>query len=103
MAAMSSEYIIILEPGREGMPDNHTPQEQEILREHFEYLKSLTDRGVAVIAGHTTEAPVMGIVVFRADDRPAADAIMSSDPAIDKGVLKGRLADFRIALLQGHG
>ena len=102
MADMSCEYIMFLEPGREGMVDNPTPEEGTKVEAHFQYLKSLTDRGVVVMAGRTTEPPFTGIVVFRSEDGTAAEAIMSNDPAVEAGVFRGRISEFRIALLQGQ-
>ena len=102
MADMSCEYIMFLEPGREGMVDNPTPEEGTKVEAHFQYLKSLTERGVVVMAGRTTEPPFTGIVVFRSEDGTAAEAIMSNDPAVEAGVFRARVSEFRIALHQSQ-
>ncbi len=95
---MSSEFIISLEPARDGMVDSPTPEEAEAVQRHFEYLKRLTDEGMVILAGRTTEPPFVGIVVLDADSREGAEAIMAEDPAIIAGVFAGRVSTFQIAL-----
>jgi uncharacterized protein YciI len=96
------EFICFIEPTRAAMVDEPTDAEAAALEAHFQYLKSLTKRGVVVLAGRTTERPHVGIVIFRAADRDAAEAIMQNDPALRAGVFKPRLQPFRIALPQGR-
>jgi uncharacterized protein YciI len=91
-------YIIFLEPAREAMPDDPTDAEAEAVNKHFHYLKRLTEEGVVRLAGRTIEAPHRGIVIFDAESREAAQAIMNGDAAISAGVFKARLAPFGVAL-----
>ena len=94
-----SEFIYLIEPVREGMVEKPTDEEEAAAVEaHFQYLKSLTEQGTVVLAGRTTEPPHVGLVIFRAADRAAAEAIMDDDPAIKAGVFAPRLQPFRIAL-----
>lgn len=95
------DFICFIEPTRDGMVDEPTDAETAAVEAHFQYLKSLTEQGVVVLAGRTTEPPHVGIVIFRAADRAAAEAIMHDDPAVKAGVFKPRLQPFRIALHQG--
>ena len=98
---MPVEFIIFLEPARGGMVDDPTPEEAALVQRHFEYLKKLTDEGVVIVAGRTTEAPHVGVVVLRAGDRANAEAIVRGDPAIDAGVFRARVSGFRVALAAG--
>ena len=93
-----SEFIYLIEPVREGMVEKPTDEEEAAVEAHFQYLKSLTGQGVVVLAGRTTGPPHVGLVIFRAADRAAAEAIMDDDPAIKAGVFAPRLQPFRIAL-----
>ena len=95
------EFICFIEPARQGMVDEPTDAEAAAVEAYFQYLKSLTEQGIVVLAGRTTEPPHVGIVIFRAADRAAAEAIMDDDPAIKAGVFTPRLQPFRIALHQG--
>ena len=80
-----------------------TQEESAIIEEHFQYLKVLTEKGVVKLAGRTLttgEIP-FGLVVFRAESEEAAHAIMDSDPAVKKGVMRATLFPFRVVLMQG--
>jgi uncharacterized protein YciI len=98
----SDEFICFLEPAREGMVEEPTDAEAAAVEAHFRYLQSLTEQGVIVLAGRTLEKPHVGIIILRAADRSAAEAIMHDDPALRAGVFRARLQPFRIALLQGR-
>ena len=100
MGPMSSQFIIFLKPARDGMVQNPTAEEAANVQAHFEYLRSLTEQGMVVLAGRTTEPPFMGIVICRVEDRAAAEAIMNDDPAVRAGTFHARLSEFRIALHQ---
>ena len=102
MDPMSSEFLYQMEPAREAMVDDPTEEESARIQEHFQYLKSLAEQGVVVLAGRTTERPFTGLVVIRAADRAEAEALMDRDPAIRAGVFRGRMSPFRIALLLGQ-
>jgi uncharacterized protein YciI len=95
-----SEFICFIEPAREGMVDQPTDAEAAAVEKHFQYLQSLTAQGIGVLAGRTTEPPFVGLVIFRAADRSAAEAVMHDDPAVRASVFRPRLQPFRIALLQ---
>ena len=77
-----------------------TAHEQEVVEEHFRYLKDLADKGVVILVGRTlnTDESAMGITVFRAESETAARQIMNNDPAIKNHVMTGTLFPFRIAL-----
>jgi len=79
---MSSEFICFIEPARQGMVEQPTDTEAAAVEAHFQYLKSLTEQGIVVLAGRTTEPPHVGLVIFRAADRSAAETIMNDDPAV---------------------
>ena len=95
------EFICFIEPARAGLVDEPTSAEAAAVEAHFQYLQSLTEQGIVVLAGRTTEQPHVGIVIFRAADRATAEAIMGDDPALRAGVFRPRLQPFRIALLHG--
>jgi uncharacterized protein YciI len=69
---------------------------------HFQRLKTATDAGQVIFAGRTPEAgdKTMGLVVFTAEDEPAARAFMLGDPCVSAGVMLGELRPFSLALLR---
>src|SRR3954447_9068333 len=79
-----------------------TPQEQESVAAHFEYLKQLTADGVMILVGRTlnTDESTFGIAIFKAESEDEARAIMLADPAVANGVMRAELFPYRIALLR---
>jgi uncharacterized protein YciI len=73
---------------------------------HFAELQRLAADGIVLLAGRTDEAgpngrmakDTLGIVVFRATDRAAAEALMAADPAVGAGVMRAKVHAFRVAV-----
>src|SRR5215470_5086088 len=98
----ANHYLYKIQPTRhEMLTEGTTPEEAEIIGEHFAYLQRLTREGVAVLVGRTltTDRDSMGIVIFTARSEEEARALMNADPAVCKGVMRAKLFPFRIALL----
>jgi uncharacterized protein len=94
-------YLYRIQPTRhEMLIEGGTPEEAEVIGEHFAYLERLTREGVAILVGRTltTGEETMGIVIFAAHSDEEAHALMSADPAVSKGVMSAKLFPFRIAL-----
>lgn len=94
-------YLYRIQPTRhEMLSAGATPEEAEIIGEHFAYLQCLTREGVAILVGRTltTDQDNMGIVIFKAHSDEEAHALMNADPAVSKGVMSAKLFPFRIAL-----
>ncbi len=98
---MLSHYLYRIRPAREGFLAESTPEEDAIVAQHFEYLRSLTEQGVVLLAGRTLtdDAGSHGVVVFCADSDGAARTVMNADPAVAAGVFRAELYPFRIALV----
>jgi uncharacterized protein YciI len=97
------QYLYRIQPTRpEMVASGPTPQEQEIVAAHFEYLKQLTADGVMILVGRTlnTDASTFGIAIFKAETEEEARAIMLADPAVANGVMRAELFPYRIALLR---
>ena len=48
------QWIYVLKPTRLGMvTEGSTPEEDEIVGQHFAYLKDLTEKGVMIMLGRT--------------------------------------------------
>ena len=78
-----------------------SPSAPDVMREHFAYLKQLHGKGDIVLFGLTLnpDPSAIGLCVFYADSEAQARSIMDNDPFIAKGVARGTLYPFRVALL----
>lgn len=96
------QFLYTITPTRlEMLTDGGTAAEAEIVSQHFSHLQKLTDEGVVVMAGRTltTGPDTMGLVLFFAENKEAAQALVAADPAVAQGVMQAKLYPFRIALL----
>ncbi len=66
-----------------------SPEQMPLIKKHVEYLQGLTDRGISIVAGHTTnhDANAFGLVLVHADSETAARKIMEEDALIHAGIL----------------
>jgi uncharacterized protein YndB with AHSA1/START domain/uncharacterized protein YciI len=94
-------FLIRLRPNRDTFLDDITEEERAHINEHFEYLKDLHSRGVALMAGRTEDASV-GLVLVRTDSEGAAEEIMRNDPAVKAGVFIATMDPFLLALMAGR-
>ncbi len=96
------QYLYRIQPTRPAMlTDGPTPEEAEIVSQHFDYLKNLTERRIVLLAGRTlnTDPSSFGIIIFYADSEAAAREIVNNDPAVQGGVMRAELFPYRVALL----
>ena len=96
------QFLYRIQPTRaEMLSEGATPEEAELVSQHFERLKRLMEQGVVILAGRTlnTDESSFGIVVFNAEGEDYARAIMESDPAISGGVFRAELFPYRVALI----
>jgi uncharacterized protein YciI len=78
--------------------------ERPILEQHFDYLESLTERGIVLVFGRTQnmDAGTFGIVIFRAGSKDEAESIMSNDPAVKHAVMRAELYPYKVAGLNAR-
>ena len=94
------EYLYLLRAVRPRMvTDGPTSEEARVLSDHGAYLGRLASEGTVLLAGRTQEADerTLGIVIFRAEDREAAEQIAREDPAVRAGVMEAEVRAFRVA------
>lgn len=110
-AEQTKHWVYYLHPARPGFLDAPTEAESGAASAHAAYIKKLTDEGVVILAGPSfdppaypegpqalpLEMPAPGIVVFKAVDIDAARRIMNGDPAVQAGVFKARLNQFKLS------
>ncbi len=100
MSDSPKQFICFLEPSRKEMPDDPTPEEAQLVGQHFSYYKQLHADGTLILAGRTQEPPHIGIMIFEAPDKASAQTIVDNDPAIIAGVFKATLQPYMVALIK---
>jgi len=97
------QWLYCIQPVRPQMlSEGSTPEEDAITTQHFNYLKSLMEQGVVILAGRTqtTDYSSFGIIIFQAEDEAAAWAVVHKDPAVIARQFRAELFPYRIALLE---
>lgn len=93
------QFLITIEPTRPDLEATMGIEEQRVLGEHYEYLKTLHGKGVVLFAGRTTEAKgLRGLIVAAAADEAEAQAMLDADPAVQAGIFRGRIEAFKVVL-----
>lgn len=81
-------------------PKNWTPDTNEILDKHFNYLEEKFDQGILKHVGRTELAfddPNMhGYVVFEEYDEDLARVLIENDPAVLSGVMTAILLPYKL-------
>lgn len=98
----TTQYLYTIQPTRaEMLSEGTTPEEAQIVGQHFAYLKALTDQGIVILAGRTlnTDESSFGIVIFNAASEEAAREVMLDDPAVRQGVMRAKLYPYRVAMM----
>lgn len=100
--AESQLFLYKIQPVRlEMLTDGATPEEEQTVSCHIDYLKNLKETGVVLLAGRTLnlDPSSFGIVIFKAGSEAEARQIMRADPVVQGRVMRAELYPFRIALL----
>ncbi len=100
--AGKSLYIYKIQAVRQDMVSKGaTPEEDEIVGEHFSYLERMTQQGVVLLAGRTLtdDYAGFGIIIFSAELQQAAEKFVRNDPAVAQRVMRAELYPFRAALV----
>ena len=95
-----SGYLMVLNPAREDFFENPTPEENAKIQEHFLRLQELTQEGVVLFAGPSTDEIGPGIVLFEAASEEEARRMLETDPAVSSGVFTAELHPIGFSLLR---
>ena len=80
-------FVYRLCPPRSTFPDDMTPEEAVVMREHVAYWTDLLERGVAVVFGPVAEPTgTYGLAVVEVADAAHADRIRQNDPIVRAGL-----------------
>lgn len=92
-------FTYLIRPTRSDMlSEGHTPEEEEIVSRHADYLAGLAEKQVIIFIGRalTTDASAFGIIVMQTDTIQEAQEIMENDPAVREGVMTSTLLPFKV-------
>ena len=102
------QWLIVLTLARPELhdPKTWTEKDSAAVTAHFNRLQRLVSDGTVIIAGRTQDSDErghlvrdgMGLVIVEASDRATAEQLMRDDPAIQAGVMQGKLFSYRIAV-----
>ena len=95
------QFVYIVKPVKENFNETATEEENDVVSEHFLYLKSLLDKNILILAGPELNAK-FGITVIEADSEEQAKEIMNNDPAVLNNVFTAELFPFRTSLLRNR-
>jgi len=95
--AIQKQFVYLIRPYREGFIENMTAEEERIMDEHFEYLKSLFNENKVTLAGPCLDG-AFGIIILEVDSEERAKQIMRNDPSVKAGIMKAELHPFKISL-----
>jgi uncharacterized protein YciI len=76
-----------------------SPQEEEVVEEHFTYLKRNLEEGHLILAGSCLDG-AFGVAIFEAVSPEEAQQFMHDDPAIKNGLMTGEIHPFRVSLMK---
>ena len=91
-------YMVRLLGVREEWPENMTDEEEQIMSEHFGYLKELTEQGKVLMAGPVFEFK-FGLIVLEVDSEGEAQEIMKAEPSVVQGVHTYEMSAMRVSLM----
>jgi len=89
----TNSFVIMLRPA----PAYGTTGSNEIVSQHFEYLKQLHKEGKVRMAGRFSNV-LIGLVMLEVSGREEAESIMQGDPAVKSNVFHAELYPWSIAL-----
>ncbi|GAG53907.1 unnamed protein product [marine sediment metagenome] len=89
-----NHFYAIIRPYRQDFITNPNKEEEEIMVDHFNYLKSLMNQKKLFLAGPTLipEDP-FGLVIFETENEDEAKELLDNDPSVKAGIQE--IADFR--------
>lgn len=91
------EFALVIRPTREDFISTISEIEQDLISQHFEYLRDLSEKGIVTYAGRCEDGE-FGIILIESDCHKEADKIVLDDPAIKNGIFNYKLHSFRTAI-----
>jgi len=93
------QFVLLMKAtGPEFFKKTQEPEGMQMVEKHFKKLKALTDAGVVVLSGHTTNTDEsgFGIIVVRAESAADAQKVIDDDDLVKAGLVRGTVFPFQI-------
>ncbi|MHA2297267.1 MAG: YciI family protein [Candidatus Hodarchaeales archaeon] len=97
---MKQHFFVITMPYRKDFITNPIEEEQQKMKEHFQYLKDLLNQDKLFLAGPTlTIEDPFGVYIFETRNEEEARELIENDPSVKAGIQKiTELRPMRISL-----
>ncbi len=86
-------FVVMLRPA----PNFGTPETNEIIEKHFQYLKDLHSEGKVRMAGRFSDV-LIGLVMIEVESKEDAWMIVNEDPAVKAKVFHAEIYEWTIAV-----
>jgi uncharacterized protein len=93
----SQLFLYLLRPTRPEFMTEVTPEEEEIMGRHFEYLQKLLHDGILIMAGPCLDR-AFGLVLYRAENEAVARLLAQNDPSVKAGIMTVEVHPYRISM-----
>lgn len=90
-------FLRIIRPVKDWTTLEMTEQEEQIMSEHFLYLKDRFDEGKVIVAG-PCEDRSMGVSIWEVESREEAEEMIYNDPAVKAGIISVEIKNYRVSL-----
>jgi uncharacterized protein YciI len=94
----TTHFLYLAVPPRSSFIHDATPQEHEVLEQHFAYLRRLADEGKLLLAGPTLDG-AYGVAILKLTKPEEVAAVIRNDPAVVAGLFEARLHPISAAIL----
>ena len=87
-------YYVIIKPKRGDFITNTREEDNQIMSDHFTYLKKLLEDDKLLLAGPTLiETDPFGLIIVKTESEKEARDLVENDPSVKSGIQK--IMDFR--------
>jgi len=93
-----SQFLVRLIGTRPGWPDNMTPEEMQVMQNHYYYLKDLVAEKKVILAGPCPEGRY-GLIIVQCTSREEAVELMENEPSVKGGVHTYEMEPIHVSLL----
>jgi uncharacterized protein len=90
-------YVYQLKRTRATFPEDATPEELEVVADHWRRLQQLHAEGTVVYVGRCEDL-AFAITVFTAESDEAANELALSDPCVGAGLMEAEVHPYRVLL-----
>jgi uncharacterized protein len=80
-----THFLYLAKPPRESFVHDATPEEYQVLHQHFAFMEDVRGRGQLVLTGPALDGSC-GIAIFKVTTQEEAEALAREDPAVRAGL-----------------